>query len=135
MDIPSPTPVGIISRSRCSYEPFTDSSFDSCLLAYCLAKYFAYIRSKGARSSARSIVFPLLSGFFATYLTTHRRPTHSILFCTPLKESPNDIATTETCLCDMKTAILKSRYQEEAVLVVDEKLYQNCLKVCISSFV
>ena len=123
--------MNVSPKSLSSYKPFVDYSFNSCLLAYCLSKYVTSINPDNSHFSARSVQFPILSDFFAMHLTPQNRPNHSIRFCTPIKQSPNNIATVETCLCDTKAAMVESNYQKVAVLVVDEKLYQNCAKANI----
>ena len=72
---------------------------------------------------------PLLSGFFATYLPSHPRPLHTVAFLTPINEDPSAESTAETCLRATKELCLDTRYQEEAVVVVDEKIYRSCVKV------
>ncbi|CAF1502366.1 unnamed protein product [Adineta steineri] len=117
------------SNSLFYCKPFMDDSFNSTLLAYCLSKYVTSTNTDNLTISRQSSHFPLLSGFFATHLTLQSRLPHSIRFCTPIKQSPNDIATVETCLRDTKAVFIESKYQKNAVLVVDEKLYQSCVKI------
>jgi hypothetical protein len=121
--------MSITSKSFTYYKLFVDNSLNSYLLAYCLLKYVTSINTDNSTLLRQSSHLPLLSGFFATYLTLQNRSTHSIRFCTPIKENPNDIATIETCLRDAKAALLESKHQKVAVLVIDEKLYQGCSKV------
>lgn len=72
---------------------------------------------------------PLLSGFFATYLPSNKRPLHTVNFLTPINDDPSAESTSEACLKATKELLLDSRYQKEAVLVVDEKIYRSCVKV------
>ncbi|CAF4323772.1 unnamed protein product [Rotaria sp. Silwood2] len=128
----SPTTTTIISSKEsihCHYRSYLDSSFDSSLFAYCLSKCYPLLNENGILNLSKVIRFPILSGFFSTHLTLAMRSFHSLTFCTPIKQNPNDIATTENCLSETKTLLLESNYQKEAVLVVDEKLYHNCIKV------
>ncbi|CAF2962509.1 unnamed protein product, partial [Rotaria sp. Silwood2] len=128
----SPTTTTIISSKEsihCHYGSYLDSSFDSSLFAYCLSKCYPLLNENGILNLSKVIRFPILSGFFSTHLTLAMRSFHSLTFCTPIKQNPNDIATTENCLSETKTLLLESNYQKEAVLVVDEKLYHNCIKV------
>ncbi|CAF3952846.1 unnamed protein product [Rotaria sp. Silwood1] len=123
----------ITSKDLLKYEPFIDYSFDTSLLAYSLSKYYSMFNEDGTLTKSKSIQFPLLSGFFATHLTPQNRPIHSIKFCTPIKQSPNDILTTEMCLRETKTTMVETHHQKLAVVVVDEKLYTNCMKVIRSN--
>ena len=111
------------------YEPFVDCSFDASLLAYGISKCYSMFNKDSTLATSKSIKFPLLSGFFATHLTPQNRPIHSIKFCAPIKQSPNDIATAEMYLRDTKTTMVETNHQQMAVVIVDEKLYQNCIKV------
>ena len=104
------------------YSPYVDTSFSNALLGYALAKLSA--------SERRTRSLPMLSGFFATYLHSDERPLHTVTFLTPINEDPSSESTAEACLQSTKTALLDSNYQREAVLVVDEKIYRSCVKVC-----
>jgi hypothetical protein len=72
---------------------------------------------------------PLLSGFFATYLQPQQRPLHSLAFLTPINDDPSSKSTAEACLLSAKEVLLDTNYQNETVLVVDEKIYRSCVKV------
>ena len=104
------------------YSPFVDTSFTHALLGYALAKLSV--------STFLARTLPMLSGFFATYLHSDERPLHTVTFLTPINEDPSSESTAEACLQSTKAALLDSNYQREAVLVVDEKIYRSCVKVC-----
>ena len=78
------------------------------------------------------VFLPLLSGFFATYLPNLRRPLSKITFLPPINQDPTSLTTSQICLRSAKTSLIDSRFQKEAVIVVDEKIYSNCMKVCSS---
>ena len=72
---------------------------------------------------------PLLSGFFATYLPSQQRPLHTVAFLTPINDDPSAESTAEACLRSTKELLVDTGYQQEAVVVVDEKIYRSCVKV------
>jgi hypothetical protein len=49
----------------------------------------------------------------------------------PINEDPNKLETAETCMMDMKQMIVESGVQNDAVLVVDERIFRLCIQVCI----
>jgi hypothetical protein len=111
-----------LSTALAPYSPYIDTSFTNALLGYALAKLSVSL------CLAQSL--PMLSGFFATYLHSDERPLHTVTFLTPINEDPSSESTAEACLQSTKEALLDSNYQCEAVLVVDEKIYRSCVKVC-----
>ena len=58
---------------------------------------------------------------------------HTVTFLTPINEDPSAESTAETCLWTTKELCLDTEFQEEAVLVVDEKIYRSCVKVLHAS--
>ncbi|CAF4605123.1 unnamed protein product, partial [Didymodactylos carnosus] len=50
-------------------------------------------------------------------------------FCTPISEDPSSQTAAEVCLRSTKAAFLDTHFQKEAVIVVDEKIYRNCVRV------
>jgi hypothetical protein len=112
------------------YRPFIDDSFSAKLLGYSLCKYFGYVNAASPSSKNHVAVrFPILAGFFATHLFTPIRPIHTIHFRSPINENPSSITTAEACLRETKAELIDTNHQKQAVVVVDEKIYQNCVKV------
>ncbi|CAF1137322.1 unnamed protein product [Didymodactylos carnosus] len=111
------------------YEPFVDDSYKTILLAYGVSK-LACDHSSNLTTvfSGPKHVLPLLAGFCATYLQHVQRPLHTVSFCIPINADPTSLPTAELCLRTTKSSILDSNYQQEAVVVVDEKIYRNCIK-------
>ncbi|CAF3483178.1 unnamed protein product [Rotaria sp. Silwood2] len=122
-----------IDNSSFSYKMFTDTSLFLPLFAYALIKYsndstriqnncFSYIPP---------VLIPLMSGFFATYLPSELHPPHTVSYLTPINKDPSSELTAEICLDDTKSLLIDSQHQKEGILVVDEKIYRQCLKVRI----
>ncbi|CAF4187652.1 unnamed protein product, partial [Didymodactylos carnosus] len=111
------------------YEPFVDDSYKTILLAYGISK-LACDHSSNLTTvfSSPKHLLPLLTGFCATHLQHVQRPLHTVSFCIPINADPSSIPTAELCLRTTKSSILDSNYQQEAVVVVDEKIYRNCIK-------
>ena len=105
------------------YEPFVDKSLASHLLAYGLIK--AYFNRLG------QLNVPLYSGFMATYLPNVIRPRHKVTYISPINRDPNKLETAENCMVDMKQMLIESDVQKDGILVVDERIYRLCMKVCI----
>ncbi len=110
---------------------FNDNSLALPLLAYGLIKYSndSTRLSSHFLSSLPPVQLPLMSGFFATYLSSEPRSLHTVSFLTPINEDPSFESTAEKCLEDTKKLFVNSNYQNEGILVVDEKIYRSCLKV------
>ncbi|CAF0950439.1 unnamed protein product, partial [Didymodactylos carnosus] len=105
------------------YKAFVDNSLTLKLFAYGLSKHLC---NDVLKSNTR---LPLLAGYFATHLehdTT--KPLHIISFCTPIDLDPSSQQAADTCLKSTKTQFLDTNFQKEAVIVVDEKIYRNCIK-------
>ncbi|CAF3163412.1 unnamed protein product [Rotaria sp. Silwood2] len=111
------------------YKSCFDLSLKFSLLGYCLVKCFDLFDTNGNLVLSKPIHFPILSGFFATYLNNRSRPIHTVKYCCPIKENPNDVTTIEASLRETKTNILELNHQQTAVVVVDEKLFHICTKV------
>jgi hypothetical protein len=113
------------------YVPYEDQSYRDMLLAYALMKH-AYdtngILEKVVDSQAQ-INLPLLAGFFATYAQNMHRSLSKITFLPPINQNPSSLTTSQLCLQATKSSLIDSDYQNEAVLVVDEKIYSYCIKV------
>jgi hypothetical protein len=114
----------MINAAITPYSPYVDNSFANALLGYTLAKFS--ISTSVARWSVR---LPLLSGYFATFFPCNSRPLHTVSFLTPINDDPSSESTAEACLLSTKEILLDSKYQSEAILVVDEKIYRSCMKV------
>ncbi|CAF3786549.1 unnamed protein product [Rotaria magnacalcarata] len=111
------------------YKSCFDLSLKFSLLGYSLVKCFDLFDTNGNIVLSKPIHFPILSGFFATYLNNRIRPIHTGRYCCPIKENPNDVTTIEASLRETKTNILELNRQQTAVVVVDEKLFHICTKV------
>jgi len=113
---------------------FEDNSYRNVLIAYAVMKY-AYdtnnIFEKFINNTIQ-INLPLLSGFCATYLPHLHRPLSKITFLPPINQDPSSLATSQVCLQSAKTSLIESGFQKEAIVVVDEKIYKNCVKVNFS---
>jgi len=106
------------------YEPFVDHSLDIHLLAYGLIQ--SYYNRIGNSD------LPLYSGFMAIHLPHKNRPRHKVTFMPPINQDPNKLETAEECMRDMKKMLIDSKLQNDAVLVIDERIYRQCIQVCIS---
>ena len=105
------------------YEPFIDHSLEPHLLAYgCIKAYF---------NRLGQFNLPLYSGFMAIHLPNIIRPKHRVTYMPPIIEDPNKLETAETCMRDMKQMLVESGIQNDAVLVVDERIFRLCIQVCI----
>jgi hypothetical protein len=110
---------------------FEDNSYREILFVYTLMKnifdtnntFRKIIDSKIQRN------IPLLSGFFATYIPHVYRPLSKITFLPPLNQDPSSLATSQLCLQSTSASLIQSGIQKEAIVVVDEKIYKNCIKV------
>ncbi|CAF1154261.1 unnamed protein product, partial [Didymodactylos carnosus] len=112
------------------YQPYTDTSFNQILLGYILLKY-AYDNNNNFSKIIYHkfpVHLPLLSGFCATYLPSVKQALHAVTFQTPINDDPSALSAAETCLRTTKCTFIDSNYQREAVVVVDEKIYRNCVK-------
>lgn len=127
------TTTNVATNSK-PYSPFTDHSYRHERLAYGLMKFvydgnniFEKIVDKQVQ-----VNLPLLFGFFATYLPYVQRPISRITFIPPINQDPNSLSTSQLCLQSTKASSIDSGYQREAVVVVDKKIYSNCVKVRFS---
>lgn len=110
---------------------YTDQSFDPILLGYGIMKrvcddnrrFENFIHLPIRRN------LPLLSGFFASFLPNERRPLSTITYLSPLNQNPSSFETSQDCLKATKESLISTGYQNEAIVVVDEKIYRNCAKV------
>ena len=117
--------------SNFSQKFFIDTSLQLPLLAYSLVK-FANDPTRVAFNHLYPLIpvsIPLLSGFFGRYLSAEKRAIHTILFMSPINEDPNALSTAKKCHDSTKRLLIDSMYQQETVLVVDERLYRSCMKV------
>jgi hypothetical protein len=113
------------------YVPYKDNSYRDILLAYGLMKHVYdtnNILAKVIDNQAQTNL-PLLAGFFATYIQNVHGPLSKITFLPPINQNPSSLTTSQLCLQSTKTSLIDSGYQKEAVVVVDEKIYSNCIKV------
>jgi hypothetical protein len=113
------------------YVPYQDNSYRHILLAYGLMKHVYdtnNIFEKIVDNQVQTNI-PLLAGFFATYIQNVHRPLSKITFLPPINQNPSSLTTSQLCLQSTKTSLIDSGYQKEAVVVVDEKIYSNCIKV------
>ncbi|CAF1212257.1 unnamed protein product [Rotaria sordida] len=112
------------------YISYKDNSYRDLLLAYTLMKYVYAANNIFQKfiDNQMQINLPLLSGFFATYLPHVHRPLSKITFLSPTNQDPSSLTTSQLCLQSTKASLIDSRYQKEAVVVVDEKIYSNCIK-------
>ena len=118
------TPV-ITSRT------FVNNSFNVKLLAYSLLKFIFEPDGFSSRVQPKWPVVhvPLLSGFFASFLPFVKRPLHSIKFLVPINDDPSSMHAAEACMKATSAAVLETKHQKEAVIVVDEKIFRNLSKV------
>ncbi|CAF1468756.1 unnamed protein product, partial [Rotaria sordida] len=103
------------------YEPFIDHSLTPHLFAY------GFIKSYFNRLGKCNL--PLYSGFMAIHLPYNNRSRHKVTFMTPINEDPNKIETSKECINQMKKLLLDSGLQNDAVLIVDERIFRLCTKV------
>jgi hypothetical protein len=106
-----------------NYEPFIDHSLTPHLNAY------GFIKSYYNRLGKCNL--PLYSGFMAIHLPHISRARHKVTFMPPINEDPNKIETAEACMNDIKTMLIDGGFQNDAVLVVDERIFRLCVEVCI----
>ena len=114
-----------------NYKPFKDNSYKQILLAYSLMKY-VFDQNNGLTKTINSqikINLPLLSGFLASFLEIVNRPLSKITFLPPLNQDPSSFSTSKICIESMKKALVDSGFQQEVVIVADEKIYSQCIKV------
>jgi hypothetical protein len=118
-----------------SYVLFEDNSYRDVLIAYALMKYVYDTNGIFEKFiiNKTQINLPLLSGFCATYLSHLPRPLSKITFLPPINQDPSSLTTSEVCLQSAKTSLIESGFQKEVVIVVDEKIYRNCMKVNFSN--
>jgi hypothetical protein len=113
------------------YKEFESSNHNMSLFCFDLVK--SWLSTKYLNSSLlmpqRDMPIPLISGFFASYLSSFIRPIHHVTFLPPVHNDPNKISTTYQCMESTKQRLLDNGIQEAAVIVVDEKLYRNCIQV------
>jgi hypothetical protein len=67
----------------------------------------------------------------ALHLPNINRSRHKATFMPPINQDPNKLETAETCMMDIKQMLINSGLQNDAVLVVDERIYRLCIQVCI----
>ncbi|CAF4865364.1 unnamed protein product [Rotaria sp. Silwood1] len=103
------------------YEPFIDHSLTPHLFAY------GFIKSYFNRLKKCNL--PLYSGFMAMHLPHNNRSRHKVTFMTPINEDPNKIGTSKECISQMKKLLLDSGLQNDAVLIVDERIFRLCTEV------
>ena len=117
-----------------SFGFYKNNSYRDVLCAYGLMKFCFDTNNflEKLIDDNHKVFLPLLSGFFATYLPNLRRPLSKITFLPPINQDPSSLTTSQICLQSAKASLIDSRFQNEAVIVVDEKIYSNCLKVCSS---
>ncbi|CAF4371676.1 unnamed protein product, partial [Rotaria sp. Silwood2] len=103
------------------FEPFIDHSLTPHLFAY------GFIKSYFNRLGTCNL--PLYSGFMAIHLPHNNRSRHKVTFMTPINEDPNKIETTKECINQMKKLLLDSGLQNDAILIVDERIFRLCIEV------
>ncbi|CAF4137062.1 unnamed protein product, partial [Rotaria magnacalcarata] len=103
------------------FEPFIDNTLNPHLFAYGCIK--AYYNRLGKNN------LPLYSGFMATYLPHAIRPRHKVTFMAPINQDPNKSETAKECMVQMKKMLIDSGLQNNAVLVVDERIFRLCMEV------
>jgi hypothetical protein len=110
---------------------FTNNSFNIKLSAYSLVKLaFAPDGFFSCPQPGWPVAHvPLLSGFFASFLSFPKRSLHSIKFLVPINDDPSSIHAAEACMKATSVAVLDTEHQKEAVIVVDEKIFRNLSKV------
>jgi len=52
-----------------------------------------------------------------------------VTYLSPINQDPNKSETAETCMMEMKQILIDSGLQNDAVLVVDERIYRLCIQV------
>ncbi|CAF3913624.1 unnamed protein product [Rotaria sp. Silwood1] len=117
--------------NKMEYKPYKDNSYDAILLSYSLMKY-AFDQSNDLTKiidSHMQINLPLLSGFLASFIENMQRPLSKITFLPPINQDPSSLSASKLCMASIKTALIDSGFQKEVVIVADEKIYSQCIKV------
>ncbi len=125
------TPTSNTPSSPSFYVHFENNSYRDMLSAYALMKRVFDTNNIFEKfiDNQIEINVPLLSGFFSIYLPNVHRPLSKITFLPPINENPSYLSTSESCLRLTKASLIDSGFEREAVVVVDEKIYSNCMKV------
>lgn len=113
---------------------YSDKSFYPILLGYGIMKQ-ACVNNHRFENFVNFTIkmnIPLLSGFCASFLPNEPRPLSTITYLPPLNKNPSSLETSQDCLKSTKESLINTGYQEEAIIVVDEKIYRNCAKVSYS---
>ncbi|CAF3305789.1 unnamed protein product [Rotaria sp. Silwood2] len=124
-------PIHVTDHTFFSKRMFVNESLHVPLLAYGLIKFVndTTRRSFNYLSPLIRLSVPIMSGFFATYLSAEKRPLHIISFMTPINDDPSSELAAEKCLEETQQLFIDSNYQKEGIVVVDEKIYRSCMKV------
>lgn len=69
----------------------------------------------------------------ALHLPYINRSRHKVTFMPPINEDPNKLETAEACMIEMKKMLIDNGLQNDAILVVDERIFRLCVQVCIST--
>ncbi|CAF2862598.1 unnamed protein product [Rotaria sp. Silwood2] len=127
----SATTTNHLSKPTSLYKEFLSSNHGVSLFCFDLVK--SWFSTNYLNSSVlvprHCTPIPLISGFFASYLSSYLRPIHHVTFLPPMHDDPNKTSTTYACMESTKQRLLDSGIQEVAVIVVDEKIYRNCIEV------
>jgi hypothetical protein len=117
-----------------NYEPYKDNPYDQILLAYSLVKHAFYQNNIFTKLINHQIHMhlQLLAGFVASFLKNTNRPLSKITFLPPINQDPSSLSTSELCIKSAKEALVDFGFQQEAVVVADEKIYSQCVKVNVS---
>ncbi|CAF1101289.1 unnamed protein product [Rotaria magnacalcarata] len=109
---------------------YKDESYRHALIAYGLMRYSFDTDQhlKKIIDNPIQINVILLAGFASMYLPDVHRPLSKITFLPPINEDPNSLTASQLCFQSVKTSLIDSHFQKEAVVVVDEKIYRNCAK-------
>ncbi|CAF1479999.1 unnamed protein product, partial [Didymodactylos carnosus] len=102
------------------YEKFIDLSTQNCLFGYRVVQYYSYEQKQ---------LTPLLCGFFSSYLIHKKQEKHKITYCSPINESPTSREAALAILKTTKSQLIDSGLQKQAIIIMDEGMYQAVIKV------
>ncbi|CAF4815992.1 unnamed protein product [Rotaria sp. Silwood1] len=127
----SATTTNHLSKPTSLYKEFQSSNHGVSLFCFDLVKswFSTNYLNPSLLVPRHCTPIPLISGFFASYLSSSLRPIHHVTFLPPMHDDPNKTSTTYACMESTKQRLLDSGIQEVAVIVVDEKIYRNCIEV------
>ncbi|CAF1443747.1 unnamed protein product, partial [Rotaria sp. Silwood1] len=127
----SATTTNHLSKPTSLYKEFQSSNHGVSLFCFDLVKswFSTNYLNPSLLVPRHCTPIPLISGFFASYLSSSLRPVHHVTFLPPMHDDPNKTSTTYACMESTKQRLLDSGIQEVAVIVVDEKIYRNCIEV------